>query len=933
MGGLRKKSIAMWATAFMVLSVVGVFGTAAADEGGAAGRISTKAPQWKANDYWHYSFSQRTVHWSVNVDFGTGTLGSATFDGKQDFYELRDTNDLTDPTYYKVNHVWERWENGTYKFTYQGQTSTTANYKLWDKWATTSPEKVRKTDLATGDYNGQRDSTERYDEIPQWGKLYDWTDTSAHVVTHSTPITWYQFPMDISKPNWQVTGVETDHLTRTLTRVDDGAYMNVDATVISTYDTMMGTIQTEKETQNCPPVGTFTDCYKLWTRGSYSWTETGTATQPGFPDTPINENGQQYLEQWQWYSNTAGYIVNYNQTAQDKGYLLTSRQYTPIPPNFKPEMRTLAGQQFVSGMTIPVKEKDPVAIDFGVYDEDGGDTVNWTVVSVTGAVTNPQGAKLMDDLPTFAMATTTGDDQSHLHSNRLTITAKQPKTIERDTYTIKINASDGNEGGSTVFEFKVVVYNVNDKPYVAMPIPDITMRENSTMVCTTWKMTDIFKDPDREAGILEDRLTYTAVVTAGPSFGISIDNDTGTVSFSVPDYAWEGVPPTTWDSNIKFTVTDSGSGTAANKTSNTTTAKMHIEHVNHDPGLSANGTDLEENGLTWAEDVVDSRLDLNKAFSDPDVRYADDVLTFTFSGQKNIGVKNNAGRMTMTPTKDWNGKETIKFKATDKFGRSKELRLEVTVAQVPDAPFFCETEMDITWQDTEALTIKEANTPAGPLNKLLLAVSIKDADELMGAVDPHSCQWYINDSQGNVIYKTNKFSQGDDDYEFKAAWVGAFSASGSPYEVKCIAKDTFGLVTTYIWNVTVINMNRPPTVKVDGPMDNKSFMKDSKIHFDAWNSSDPDTDELRDNLTFIWNSSKQGTFHQDRGQNGAMFDFKNLKVGKHIITVTVQDSYGGETSLSFTVTVKDSTPTPGFEVVALIASIIVAVAVLGRRRK
>jgi hypothetical protein len=354
--------------------------------------------------------------------------------------------------------------------------------------------------------------------------------------------------------------------------------------------------------------------------------------------------------------------------------------------------------------------------------------------------------------------------------------------------------------------------------------------------------------------------------------------------------------------------------------------------VNHDPTLSANGTDLEENGLTWNEDVADSRLDLNKAFNDPDVRYAEDVLTFSFSGQKSIAVKNNAGRITMTPARDWNGKETIKFKATDKSGRSKEIRLDCAVMQIPDAPQFCETEMDVLWEDTDALTIKEAATSNGPLNHLLLAVSIRDPDELMGAVDPHSCQWWVNDSQGNVVYKTSKFSQGDDDYDFKCQWTGPFSASMQPYEVKCVVKDTFGITSTYTWNITVLNVNRPPSVRIDSPMDNRTFAKDARIFFDAWNSSDPD--ELRDNLTFIWNSSKQGLIKQDRGMSGAGFSFKNLKPGKHIITLTVLDSDGGETSMSFTVKINEPpTGAPGFEVVALVASITVAAVMLGRRRK
>jgi hypothetical protein len=652
----------------------------------------------------------------------------------------------------------------------------------------------------------------------------------------------------------------------------------------------------------------------------------------GQQPTNVNYNGQDTTDEHRWYSNDAGYIVNWNSTSPTTGQLLSAYQYISIPPNFVPLVKTVGEQAYSPNLSpIEVKEDERTEIALAVEDDDTYDTLNWSIVSITGATGNPQGAKLMDTTPLFEQTTTAGDIASHLHANKLIITAKQPKTIDTDSYRIMVNVNDGNDGGNVYLNFTVKVINVNNKPYVAMNIPDIWMRENSTMVCTTWKMTDIFKDLDREAGISADRLTYTAVVTAGPPVDIAIDNETGTVTFVARDYAWDGVPPTGWDATVKFTVTDSGSGNAANKYSNTTNAKLHVEHVNHDPALSANGTDLEENGLTWNEDVADSRLDLNKAFNDPDVRYAEDVLTFTFSGQKNIAVKNNAGRITMTPARDWNGKETIKFKTTDKAGRSKEIRLDCTVNQIADAPLFCETEMDVVWEDTEALTIKEAATPNGPLNHLLLTVSIKDADELMGAIDPHSCQWWVNDSQGNVVYKTSKFSQGDDDYDFKCQWIGAFSAAMQPYEVKCVVKDTFGITSTYTWNITVQNVNRPPSVRIDAPMDNRTFKKDTRLWFDAWNSSD--LDEQKENLTFVWNSSKQGLLKQDRGMNGAQFSFKNLKAGTHIITLTVLDSDGGETSMSFTVKISEPTTTPGFEVVAAVASIAFVAVLIGRRRK
>ena len=936
MSVMTKKSIAIWVTAFMVFSAVGLMTTVSADEGGAQERISTKGPVWKQGDFWAYDFNGRPRDDTIGVNFGTAGMGSARLQGSQNAINHYEVTDTSDPTYYRVNHFSEFWDNGTYTLTDpNGQTSTPAAYKFHSKSSAT-PMKLRKADLATFEYTTQYSSEQTWDDT-SLGAIISTTLTGTNSYTYPDgPIAWYLFPMDVNK-NWQVTGRQIGAIQQTETYVGYGVSDVWVVTDTITYTSMLGSTSATTDPQNIPSVGIFSDAFKLWLRGGFSETQTGTMTRTGNQPQNVNYNGGGTTEEWQWYSNTAGFIVNWNSTGPNTGELLSQYHYISIPPNFIPLVKTVDGQAYSpSGMTpIEVTEDVKKEIELAVQDDDSGDWLNWSVTSVTGSASNPQGAKLMDSTPTFEQATTTGDMISHIHGNKLTIIAKQPKTIEGDTYTIKVNVNDGNDLGSVNLTFTVKVINVNNKPYVNMPIPDIWMRENSTMVCTTWKMTDIFKDQDRDAGISQDRLTYSAVVTAGPPVDVTIDNDTGTVTFYARDYAWDSVPPTGWDATVKFTVTDSGSGTPGNKQSNTTNAKLHVEHVNHDPSLSANGTDLEENGLTWNEDVVDSRLDLNKAFNDPDVRYAEDVLTFSYTGQKLITIKNNAGRITMTPTRDWNGKEIIKFKASDKSGKTKELRLDCNVMQVPDAPQFCETEMDVLWEDTDALTLKEAATVNGPLNHLTLAVSIKDPDEIMGAVDPHSCQWWVNDSQGNVVYKTSKFSQGDDDYDFKCAWVGeaanAYSSTGSPYEVKCVVKDQFGLTATYTWNITVLNINRPPSIRIDSPMDNRTFSKDQKIYFDAWNSSDPD--ELRDNLTFIWNSSKQGLIKQDRGFSGSEFIFKNLKPGKHLITLTVLDSDGGQTEMTFTVKVSEPAAAPGFEVVGLIASIAVVVIVLGRRRK
>jgi hypothetical protein len=922
----------------MVLSTLAVLATAAAEEGAASARMNQPAPQWKANDFWRYELRQRSASYSWQVTFGGSIPGTCDFTGTVDQYEQFTVTSTSDPTYYAVSHVFEYWENGTYVFKPQGyQPSGPGNYRLHQKTETTAPMKFRKTDLGQGDATQSTTSSNEYTWTSYGIKWTNFTTTETSVESAvGGAFAVYKFPLDYSR-TWQISGVRIEHRTGTQTTEPDdtGAYDTATYDITDTYTYTTGTGRTDSQPSvQDTPAQSFTDCFKIDISSFYDFTETGTVVVNNVPQAPINDmSSGNYWATTRYYSNTAGNIVNYNSTQQNNGIRLSSFRYISIPPNYKPEMETLGGQQYVSGLSVTVREGETYSLDMTVIDHDKADTLNWTVLSVVGSASNPQGAKLMDGSPPFKYANPTESNINDVHSNTLLITAKQPRSVDRDEYTITINANDGRDGGSLNFTFKVKVQNVNSKPYVATPIPDITMRENSTMTCTTWKLTEIFKDQDKEAGIV-DPLTFTAVVTAGPALNIVVDQDTGIVTFTVPDYANDQTPMASWESTIKFTCTDSGSGTPANKLSNNTNAKLRIEHVNHDPMLSANGTDLAEYGLTWTGDQPDSRLDLNKAFFDPDVKYADDRLTFSWSGQKFIAVKNNAGRITLTPTIYWNGKETIKFKAVDKQGRSKELRLDCTIMPVNHAPYFCETDMEITWDNEEMLTIKEANSATSAPNKLLLAITVNDPDTLYGT-DTHECMWYVNDTNGNLIYKTPRFSLNDDDYEFKTAFTGiapnAFSSAGSPYEVKVVVRDKGGLVATYIWNITVLDTNRPPSARFDSPVDNKTFTKGRKVYFDGWNSTDPD--EAAENLTFIWNSSRQGMIKQDRGQAGAQFSFSNLKVGKHIITLTVIDSSGGESVTAFTVKVNEPSSTPGFEGVVVVAAVAAIAVFVGYRRR
>ncbi|WP_445013854.1 tandem-95 repeat protein [Vibrio parahaemolyticus] len=80
-----------------------------------------------------------------------------------------------------------------------------------------------------------------------------------------------------------------------------------------------------------------------------------------------------------------------------------------------------------------------------------------------------------------------------------------------------------------------------------------------------------------------------------------------------------------------------------------------------------------------SEDFDAYTIDLNEVFKD-----SDSALNFSVSGNNSIQISIVNGVATITPTADWNGKETITFTATDPSGESISQTVNFTVAPVAD---------------------------------------------------------------------------------------------------------------------------------------------------------------------------------------------------------------------------------------------------------
>ncbi|MCS0379632.1 tandem-95 repeat protein [Vibrio diabolicus] len=99
-----------------------------------------------------------------------------------------------------------------------------------------------------------------------------------------------------------------------------------------------------------------------------------------------------------------------------------------------------------------------------------------------------------------------------------------------------------------------------------------------------------------------------------------------------------------------------------------------VNRVNDAPTVENAITDL-----VLSEDFDAYTIDFNEVFKD-----TDSSLEFSVSGNNNIQISIVNGVATITPTADWNGKETITFTAKDPSGESVSQTVNFTVAPVAD---------------------------------------------------------------------------------------------------------------------------------------------------------------------------------------------------------------------------------------------------------
>ncbi|MCZ2369819.1 tandem-95 repeat protein [Vibrio diabolicus] len=305
------------------------------------------------------------------------------------------------------------------------------------------------------------------------------------------------------------------------------------------------------------------------------------------------------------------------------------------------------------------------ALTFTATDPSGesvSQTVNFTVAPVADIVAD--NATVAEDTPTTIKVlgndTFEGDDKVvSLDTNNGpangTVSVNPDGSI---TYT-----PNDNYHGADSFTYIVTSGGVSESTTVNVdvtPVNDAPVATNDNAVTDEDTPVTIDVLPN-DTDIDGDKLSIDSA---------SVPSDQGTVEIVDGKLVFTPAENFNGDAEITYTVTD---GTLTDQA----TVNVTVNAVNDTPEVESNIADQ-----TLAEDFTPYTIDLNVAFSDVD--NVDSDLTFSVSGNSNVNVSIENGIATITPTADWNGKETITFTAKDPSGESVSQAVNFTVAPVAD---------------------------------------------------------------------------------------------------------------------------------------------------------------------------------------------------------------------------------------------------------
>ncbi len=374
------------------------------------------------------------------------------------------------------------------------------------------------------------------------------------------------------------------------------------------------------------------------------------------------------------------------------------------------------------------------------------------VVDEDASITNAFPASDVDgDVLSFAILTGPTHGSVVINANGTYTYTPNANYTGTDSFTFRANDGDLNSSAATV---NVTVNAVNDAPTLALPLADRSAPEDTVVSFTL--PTGTFADIDNEA------------------LALTTSTLPGWLSFDAATQTFTGTPPQDFNGNINITVTASDGALSVDDT-----FTLYVTPVNDTPTLV-----LAPPTQNSSEDVAFTYIVPVGTFADVD---AGDVLTLSASNLPSwLSFDAATGTFSGTPSNGDVGSVSVTLTATDTGNASVSAVLNITVANVNDAPV-----VQIALQDQSGIegTAFSFQIPGG---------NFTDIDQ--GDTDVLSYSTSALPSWLNFDAATGAFTGTPQDVD-----VGEVS-------VTVTATDPSGASVSDTFVITVADVNNAPTV-------------------------------------------------------------------------------------------------------------------------
>ncbi len=408
------------------------------------------------------------------------------------------------------------------------------------------------------------------------------------------------------------------------------------------------------------------------------------------------------------------------------------------------------------------------------------------------------------------------------------------------TRTVTFTATD-NLGKFAITEVTLTVTPVNDNPVLVSPLT-LTATEDSQYI-SALEVSDV------------DNTAFTFSLLVPPT-GMSVNPSSGEITWTPTN---SQVGP-----NLVSAKVDDGSGGTDVKNFTITVA-----NTNDAPTTSTIQTQI------WNEDTLSPVLNLSQFFSDVDVS---DTLTFSVVQNPVNVVANLVGNLvTFTPSANFTGLNSVKFRATDTSGNFTDSNLvTLNVTPVNDPP---------------VVTLLQPN--GGELLNGVKQIKWNASD-----VDGDTLNIKILTTVDGLLFQIlaeNETNDGVFD------WDTSLSSDSANHKIKIEAADGTVTVSDDDSNAVFSVDNTPPSVDIVGPL---SLLESATPVF--YNSTTSDNIAGVNPSSFVW------TFGDGTNSTGSSTSHAYTQSGTFVLTLTVKDNLGNQGSSIKEVVVNDTSPVSNF---------------------